>query len=74
MVLFNQTLRTQKDIELEVSSLHQLLCETEKLDNIAYAYEILDLLKYKIQTKHHFIKHYMRMKMDKPFVFLFNKN
>ena len=74
MVLFNQSIRTQKDIELEVSSLHQLLYETERLDNIAYAFEIIDFLKYKIQKKHHFIKHYMRMRMDKPFVFLFNKN
>ncbi|MEO5967838.1 MAG: hypothetical protein ABIP68_00305 [Ferruginibacter sp.] len=74
MVLFNQTLRTQKDIEFEVSSIHHLLCKTEKLDNIAHAFEIIDLSKYKIRTKHHYIKHYMRMRMDKPFIFLFNKN
>lgn len=74
MVLFNQTIRTQKDIEFELSSLHQLLHQTERLDNVAFAFEMIDFLKYKIQTKHHVIKHYMRMRMDKPFVFLFNKN
>ena len=74
LVLFNQTIKTQKDIEVELSHLNQLLHEAERLDNIASTFEIIDLSKYKIQSKHHFIKHYMCMKMDKPFIFLFNKN
>lgn len=74
LVLFNQELMTPQALEHEVSLLHELLFLVERLDNLVVAHEVIDLNKYKVYSKHSIIKTYIRLKKDKPFVFLNNKN
>lgn len=76
LVVINQDLITPKDLEKEVSKLHAILREVESVNNVAYAHEILDLIRFKRITKHHQVKHFFRMreKLEQPFVFLNNKN
>ena len=76
IVVINQTTISPKALEREVSLLHELLFEVERLDNVATAFEVLDLQRYKKITAHHQVKYFFRMHAhkEKPFVFLFNKN
>jgi len=74
LVLFNQELMTPQALQHEVSMLHELLFQVERLDNLVIAYELIDLNKYKVYDKHSIIKTYIRLKKDKPFLFLNNKN
>jgi hypothetical protein len=74
LVLFKQDLMTPQAMEHEVSLLHELLYNVERLDNIVTAHELLDLNKYKVINKNILIKNYLRSKTEKPFVFLNNKN
>ena len=74
LVLFKQELMTQQAMEHEVSLLHDLLYNVERLDNLVAAHELIDLNKYKIISKQIPIKRYLRTGKEKPFVFLNNKN
>ena len=74
LVLFKQELMSPQAMEHEVSLLHELLYNVEKLDNIVAAHELLDLNKYKVVSKAANIKNYLRNKREKAFVFLNNKN
>lgn len=74
LVLFNQELMTPQALEHEVGLLHELLFLVERLDNLVIAHELIDLNKFKVFTKHLVVKNYIRLKKDKPFVFLNNKN
>jgi hypothetical protein len=75
LVMFRQRLMTQQDIDREVMQLNELLFTTERLDNFVSAHEILDLNKYKIINNSVAIKKMVRQnKLNKPFVFFFNKN
>ena len=74
LVLFKQELMTQQAMEHEVSLLHDLLYNVERLDNLVAAHELIDLNKYKIISKQILIKRYLRIGKEKPFVFLNNKN
>lgn len=74
LVLFKQELMTPQAMEREVSLLHDLLYNVERLDNVVTAHEILDLNKFKVISKPHLIKHFLRTVKEKPFVFLNNKN
>lgn len=74
LVLFKQELMTPQAMEHQVTLLHDLLYNVERLDNLVTAHEILDLNRYKIISKSHLIKEYLRSGKEKPFVFLNNKN
>ena len=74
LVLFNQLLMTPKALEQEVSLLHEILFESERLENLAISHELVNLNTYRIHKKAHIIKSYIRLKKDQPFIFLFNKN
>lgn len=74
LVLFNQQLMTRQALEQEVSFLHEMLFNVEKLDNLATAHELIDLNTYRIRTKPFLLKAFFRMRDEQPFVFLFNKN
>ena len=74
LVLFNQELMTPQALEHEVSLLHELLFHVERLDNLVIAYEVIDLNKYKVYSKHNIVKAHIRLKKEKPFVFLNNRN
>ncbi len=74
LVLFNQELMSPQALEHEVNLLHDLLFNVESIDNLVVAHEIIDLNKYRIYSKPVMIKAHIRLKKDKPFVFLNNKN
>jgi hypothetical protein len=74
LVLFNQDLMTAQSLEREVSLLHEILFDVERLDNLVTAHELLDLNKYKVITKSLHIRDFLRGRKDAPFVFLNNKN
>ena len=72
--MFKEDLMTKQAMDHEVSLLHEMLFNVERLDNFVKAHEIIDLNKYKIITKAFAIKDIIRQHKDKPFVFLNNKN
>lgn len=74
LVLFKQELMTPQAIEHEVSWLHELLFNVERMDNFVKAHELIDLNRYKITNNSVDIKKNVRKKKDLPFVFLNNKN
>ncbi len=74
LVLFKQELMTAQAMEREVSLLHDLLHNVERLDNVVKAHELLDLNKFKVINKPYLIKNFLRTAKEKPFVFLNNKN
>ncbi len=74
LVLFNQELMSPQALEHEVSLLHDLLFRVEKIDNLVIAHELIDLNKYKVFKKAVLIKNYIRLRKEKAFVFLFNRN
>ncbi|MEO7046510.1 MAG: hypothetical protein ABI091_14460 [Ferruginibacter sp.] len=74
LVMFKQELMTPQAMEHEVEMLHELLFTVERLDNVVKAHEIIDLNRYKIISKNFEIKSFLRKQIDKPFVFLNNKN
>ena len=74
LVLFNQELMTPQALEHEVTLLHELLFHVERLDNLVVAHEVIDLNKYKLYSKPSIIKAHIRLKKEKAFVFLNNKN
>ena len=74
LVLFKQELMTPQAMEQEVSWLHDLLFNVERLDNFVAAHEIIDLNRYKITNKPFDIKRFVRRRKEQPFVFLNNKN
>lgn len=74
LVLLKQELMTPQAMERQVSLLHDMLYDVERLDNIAASHEILDLNKFKKISKLHLIKAFLRNVKEKPFVFLNNKN
>lgn len=74
LVLFNQELMTPQALEHEVGLLHDLLFNVERIDNLVAAHELIDLNSYKLYSKPSIIKSFIRLKKDKPFVFLNNKN
>ena len=74
LVLFKQELMTPQAIEHEVSWLHELLFQVERMDNFISAHELIDLNRYKITNRAADIKKNVRRKKDQPFVFLNNKN
>ena len=75
LVMFKQKAMSQQDIDRQVMQLNELLFTTERLDNFVRAHEILDLNKYKVIKNAVDIKKILRQKkLNKPFVFLNNKN
>ncbi len=74
LVLFNQQLMTPQAMEQEVNKLHELLFQVERTDNVAIAYEIIDLNKYKVIQTHHLVKNLIRSRKEEAFIFLNNRN
>ena len=74
LVLFNQELMTPQSIEHEVELLHQLLYNTEKVENLITAHEVIDLNKYKVSNNPLLLRKLFRQRKLKPFVFFNCKN
>ncbi len=61
-------------MEAEVSFLHELLYEVERLDNVVKAHELINMQTYKISQKAADLKKAIRSVNQRPFIFLNNKN
>lgn len=70
LVLFKQGNLKPQDMDMEVTRLHQLLFDTEKIDNIISTHELLDLNTYRIEKGYVPIIRFIRQKKEVPFVFL----
>ena len=65
---------TPQSIEHEVELLHQLLYNTEKVENLITAHEVIDLNKYKVSNNPLLLRKLFRQRKLKPFVFFNCKN
>ena len=74
LVMFRQELMSPQDMEQQVSLLHSLLFQVERLDNVVKAHEIIDLNRFRIISKLPHVKSFFRSQKEKPFVFLNNLN
>jgi hypothetical protein len=73
LVLFKEE-SNQQSIEHEVELLHELLYYVEKPENVALAYEVININKYKIYSDKKMVHAVMKEKNLKPFIFLNNLN
>ncbi len=74
LILFRKNLGPSEAIEKEVSSLHSLLFNAERLDNFVDALELIDTNKYIITNDRGIIKKALKSTKEQPFIFLYNKN
>jgi hypothetical protein len=74
LVLSKNVSTNQKELELQVEKLHDLLFHVESLDNFCIANEIIDLNHYCIITHADKIRRVIIKKKIKPFQFINNKN
>lgn len=74
LVLSKNNSANQREMELEVEKLHDLLFQAESLDNFCIANEIIDLNKYKIIDHPEKIQKIISTNKIKPFLFINNKN
>lgn len=63
----------ERELEIEVGKLHELLLHTESMLNFCLANEIIDINKYKIVRTSSKIEKIIDQKL-KPFQFVCNKN
>ena len=74
LVLFKQELLSPQVIEETVDWLHEILQNTERLNNLVIAHEVLDLSKYKVVHNPLVLRNTLRKDPLKPFIFLNCKN
>lgn len=74
LVLSKSDSTNQKDLELEVEKLHDLLFHVESFENFCVANEIIDINKYKIINQPDKIKKILIKNKLKAFQFINNKN
>jgi hypothetical protein len=74
LVMLKQELMSPQAMELEVMKLHDLLHRFERPANIIPAYEVLDMVHYRIGRKYEIVRRYMREPDPKPFIFFVNRN
>ena len=70
LVLFKQGNLSPQDMDLEVSRLHRMLFDTEKIDNLITTHELLDLNTYRIEKGYVPLIKYIRQRREVAFVFL----
>lgn len=74
LMLVSKNSTSSSALNREAEWLHVLLFETERLDNVATAHELIDLQRYKVYNNSFQVKNALRAKEERAFVFLFNKN
>ncbi|WP_018617414.1 hypothetical protein [Segetibacter koreensis] len=74
LVLSKNASITQREMELEVEKLNQLLFQAEAIEKLCLANEIIDINNYKIVTKLKKIEKLISYSKLKPFQFIHNKN
>jgi hypothetical protein len=58
----------------EIAFLEDLLKEVETLQNVALAYELVDVHRRRLEKRSHIVKEALKGKISKPFLFLNNRN
>ncbi|GEO11977.1 hypothetical protein [Segetibacter aerophilus] len=74
LVLTKKVSINEKELQLEVEKLHDLLFHVESMDNFCIANEIIDLNKYKIIENPIKIRRLISSNKLQPFQFINNKN
>ncbi len=74
LVLSKNVSINQKEMELEVEKLNQLLFYAEAIEKLCMVNEIIDINNYKIVTNPKKIEKIIRSVKIKPFQFIYNKN
>lgn len=74
LVLSKNVSTDQREMQLEVEKLHDLLFLVEALENFCIASEIIDLNKYKIIDEPNKVQKIIIKNKIKPFQFINNKN
>lgn len=74
LVLSRNVSTDQREMELEVEKLHDLLFHVESLENFCMANEIIDVNRYKVITNIDKIQKIILKNKMKPFEFINNKN
>jgi hypothetical protein len=76
LVLTSQSHLSPYELELQVAYLNDLLYHAESWDNFCRANEIVDIHHHRIYSRPHLIEKALRdiIGIDKPFVFIHNKN
>ncbi len=74
LVLNRQDFGNPEVQEKNMLQLHEMLFNTERLDNFVKAHELIDLNRYKILSGSFELKKWVRKKKHTAFVFLNNLN
>lgn len=74
LVTLRQEFMSPRDLELEVNKLHELLYHVERPCNVVLAYEVIDMIQYRIARAPEKVRRYMREREMKPFIFYLNRN
>lgn len=74
LVLLKDEFRNEQAIENELEKLNEILHITETIDNYCIAYEVIDLVKYKIYHQRKKIIQVINQEKLKPFQFICTKN
>lgn len=74
LVLSRKASVNQREIELEVEKLNQLLFHAEAIEKLCVVNEIIDINKYKIVVKPKKIEKIISYNKLKSFQFIHNKN
>lgn len=70
LVMYKNQLMSEELFEAEVMRLHNLLENTESLDNFSLCNEVIDCNKRKISARRANIVDYIKFGFRKPFIFL----
>jgi len=74
LVLSKNASINQREMEIEVEKLNQLLFHAEAIEKLCLVNEIIDINNYRIVTKQKKIEKIIRSNKVKPFQFIHNKN
>jgi hypothetical protein len=74
LVLSKNISTNERDLQLEVEKLNQILFHVEAIENLCLANEIIDINNYKILRKPNKIEKVISNNRLKPFQFIHTKN
>jgi len=74
LVLSKNASINQREMEIEVEKLNQLLFHAEAIEKLCLVNEVIDIHSYRIVTKQKKIEKIISAKKVKPFQFIHNKN
>lgn len=74
LVLSHNTRLTEKQLDLQMAALHQLLYQLESWEQFCIANEIIDANRYQIIQKPYKMQQALQEAKTKPFLFVCNKN